>query len=38
MNVDAMPELRLDNISGKTLPLDFQRDPRFHNSWRVTKR
>jgi 23S rRNA (guanine2445-N2)-methyltransferase / 23S rRNA (guanine2069-N7)-methyltransferase len=38
MNVDAMPELRLDNISKKTLPLDFQRDPRFHNSWRVTKR
>ena len=38
MNVDAMPELRLDNISKKTLPVDFQRDPRFHNSWRITKR
>jgi 23S rRNA (guanine2445-N2)-methyltransferase / 23S rRNA (guanine2069-N7)-methyltransferase len=38
MSVDAMAELRLDNISKKTLPLDFQRDPRFHNSWRITKR
>jgi 23S rRNA (guanine2445-N2)-methyltransferase / 23S rRNA (guanine2069-N7)-methyltransferase len=38
MDVDAMPELQLDNISKKTLPTDFQRDPRFHNSWRVTKR
>lgn len=38
MDADAMPELRLDNISHKTLPLDFQRDPRFHNSWRITKR
>ena len=38
MNVEAMPELRLDNISKKTLPIDFQRDPRFHNSWRVCKR
>jgi 23S rRNA (guanine2445-N2)-methyltransferase / 23S rRNA (guanine2069-N7)-methyltransferase len=38
MSVDALPELRLDNISKKTLPLDFQRDPRFHNSWRITRR
>jgi 23S rRNA (guanine2445-N2)-methyltransferase / 23S rRNA (guanine2069-N7)-methyltransferase len=38
MDVAAMPELELSNISKKTLPLDFQRDPRFHNSWRITKR
>ncbi|HWE26356.1 MAG TPA: bifunctional 23S rRNA (guanine(2069)-N(7))-methyltransferase RlmK/23S rRNA (guanine(2445)-N(2))-methyltransferase RlmL [Polyangia bacterium] len=38
MDVEAMPELRLENISKKTLPVDFQRDPRFHNSWRITKR
>ena len=38
MDVDAMPELVLENISKKTLPMDFQRDPRFHNSWRITKR
>ncbi|HEX6836702.1 MAG TPA: bifunctional 23S rRNA (guanine(2069)-N(7))-methyltransferase RlmK/23S rRNA (guanine(2445)-N(2))-methyltransferase RlmL, partial [Polyangia bacterium] len=38
MDVEAMPELELANISKKTLPLDFQRDPRFHNSWRITKR
>ncbi|HEX9105097.1 MAG TPA: class I SAM-dependent methyltransferase, partial [Polyangia bacterium] len=38
MDVAAMPGLELANISKKTLPLDFQRDPRFHNSWRITKR
>jgi 23S rRNA (guanine2445-N2)-methyltransferase / 23S rRNA (guanine2069-N7)-methyltransferase len=38
MDVEAMPELLLENISRKTLPVDFQRDPRFHNSWRITKR
>ena len=38
MEVDALPELLLENISRKTLPVDFQRDPRFHNSWRITKR
>ncbi len=38
MDVAALPELELSNISKKTLPADFQRDPRFHNSWRITKR
>jgi 23S rRNA (guanine2445-N2)-methyltransferase / 23S rRNA (guanine2069-N7)-methyltransferase len=33
----ALPGLRCDDISKKTLPLDFARDPRFHNSWRITK-
>lgn len=38
MDAAALPSLRLDNISKKTLPPDFQRDPRFHNSWRITRR
>jgi 23S rRNA (guanine2445-N2)-methyltransferase / 23S rRNA (guanine2069-N7)-methyltransferase len=38
MDAAALPELRLDNITKKTLPPDFARDPRFHNSWRITKR
>ena len=38
MDAAALPELELANITKQTLPLDFQRDPRFHNSWRITKR
>jgi 23S rRNA (guanine2445-N2)-methyltransferase / 23S rRNA (guanine2069-N7)-methyltransferase len=38
MDAAALPALKLSNISKKTLPLDFARDPRFHNSWRVTKK
>ena len=38
MDVEALPGLELSNISKKTLPVDFQRDPRFHNSWRITKK
>ena len=38
MDVEALPALELSNISKKTLPVDFQRDPRFHNSWRITRK
>lgn len=38
MDAAALPELELSNLSKKTLPIDFQRDPRFHNSWRITRR
>ena len=38
MDAEALPALELSNISKKTLPVDFARDPRFHNSWRITKR
>jgi 23S rRNA (guanine2445-N2)-methyltransferase / 23S rRNA (guanine2069-N7)-methyltransferase len=38
MDVDAMPGLHVENIGKKTLPIDFARDPRFHNSWRITRR
>jgi 23S rRNA (guanine2445-N2)-methyltransferase / 23S rRNA (guanine2069-N7)-methyltransferase len=38
MDAAALPDLELSNISKKTLPLDFARDPRFHNSWRITKK
>ncbi|MDB4970722.1 MAG: rlmL [Myxococcales bacterium] len=38
MDVAGLPELNVENIGGKTLPVDFARDPRFHNSWRITKR
>jgi 23S rRNA (guanine2069-N7)-methyltransferase / 23S rRNA (guanine2445-N2)-methyltransferase len=37
LDAAALAGLRADNITKKTLPIDFQRDPRFHNSWRITK-
>jgi 23S rRNA (guanine2445-N2)-methyltransferase / 23S rRNA (guanine2069-N7)-methyltransferase len=27
-----------DNITPKTLDMDFQRNPRIHNVWLITKR
>ncbi len=38
MDEAGLPDYRCDNISKKTLPLDFARDPRFHNSWRITRK
>ena len=38
MDAAQLDELRIDNITKKTLPVDYGRDPRFHNSWRITKR
>jgi len=37
MDRDALPELKIEDISKKTLPLDFERNPRIHNCWRITK-
>jgi 23S rRNA (guanine2445-N2)-methyltransferase / 23S rRNA (guanine2069-N7)-methyltransferase len=37
MDLPALAPLHVENITNKTLPLDFQRDPRFHNAWRITK-
>jgi 23S rRNA (guanine2445-N2)-methyltransferase / 23S rRNA (guanine2069-N7)-methyltransferase len=38
LDPSALAEFSVENITKKTLPIDFQRDPRFHNSWRITKR
>jgi 23S rRNA (guanine2445-N2)-methyltransferase / 23S rRNA (guanine2069-N7)-methyltransferase len=38
MDLPSLSELAIANITTKTLPLDFRRDARFHNSWRITKR
>jgi 23S rRNA (guanine2445-N2)-methyltransferase / 23S rRNA (guanine2069-N7)-methyltransferase len=38
MDLPSLSDLSIENITKKTLPLDFQRDARFHNSWRITKR
>ena len=37
MDRDALPELKIEDISRKTLPFDFERNPRIHNCWLITK-
>jgi 23S rRNA (guanine2445-N2)-methyltransferase / 23S rRNA (guanine2069-N7)-methyltransferase len=34
--MQAPPGLTVENITAKTLPKDFARNPRIHNAWRVT--
>lgn len=38
MDMEGLVELGLkaENISKKTLPLDFERNPHIHNCWVVT--
>ncbi len=31
-----LPGLRAENITHKTMPKDFARNPRIHNAWRIT--
>jgi len=35
MNRDALAKLTLENITRKTLPKDFERNPRIHNCWKI---
>ncbi len=37
MDFAALPELKIEDIGRKTLPLDFERNPRIHNCWHITK-
>jgi len=37
MDHGALSELQIEDISKKTLPLDFERNPRIHHCWRITK-
>jgi len=36
MDHDALVQLCIEDISKKTLPLDFERNPRIHNCWKIT--
>ena len=38
MDVDALPELEIVNITAKTIPRDFARNPRIHNCWQITRK
>ncbi len=35
MATDQLPGLKIEEISDRTLPLDFARNPRIHNCWRI---
>ena len=35
MDLEALADLKLDDISRQTLPKDFARNPRIHNCWRI---
>jgi 23S rRNA (guanine2445-N2)-methyltransferase / 23S rRNA (guanine2069-N7)-methyltransferase len=37
-NPAAFPGLRSENISRKTIPQDFARDPRVHQTWKIVRR
>ena len=38
LDVDALSELKIENITPKTLPPDFARNPRIHNSWQIRRK
>ena len=37
MDHDALPGLKIEDISKSTLPMDFERNPRIHNCWKITQ-
>lgn len=38
MDREALPELQIEDISRRTIPRDFERNPRIHNCWRIIRR
>jgi len=37
MHRSALPGLSVEDITRRTIPPDFQRNPRIHNCWRITR-
>lgn len=37
LDADALADLRIEDWSRRTLPLDFTRDPKIHQCWRLTR-
>ncbi|NOQ51876.1 MAG: bifunctional 23S rRNA (guanine(2069)-N(7))-methyltransferase RlmK/23S rRNA (guanine(2445)-N(2))-methyltransferase RlmL [Desulfuromonadaceae bacterium] len=35
LDADALPELQIESLTDKTIPLDFARHPRIHNCWLI---
>ena len=38
MHRSALPELAIEDITHSTIPPDFQRNPKIHNCWKITRR
>ncbi len=38
MDVEALPDLQIEDISRQTISKDFERNPRIHNCWRITRK
>jgi 23S rRNA (guanine2445-N2)-methyltransferase / 23S rRNA (guanine2069-N7)-methyltransferase len=37
MAAEQLPDLKIKEISDRTLPLDFERNPRIHNCWQIER-
>lgn len=37
MDIDSLTDLNIEDITGKTIPKDFERNLRIHNCWNITK-
>lgn len=38
MDRESFPELEIEDISRATLPKDFERNPRIHNCWKISRK
>jgi 23S rRNA (guanine2445-N2)-methyltransferase / 23S rRNA (guanine2069-N7)-methyltransferase len=38
MAAEALPELEVEDVTAATIPFDFRRTPRIHNTWRIRHR
>jgi len=38
MDLEALPDLQVEEITRQTIPRDFERSPRIHNCWKITRR
>lgn len=38
MNLEALSEFELENITSRTIPRDFKRSPRIHQCWQIRRR
>lgn len=37
LDAGALPELKIEDITRRTIPLDFERSPRVHQCWQISK-
>jgi len=38
MDLEALPELLIEEITRQTIPKDFERNPKIHNCWKISRR